>query len=166
MNYEAGAQGYDNYVVPSPSHHGAHGWSPYVHQEPYQQSNDWGAQTGWGQTQGTFMDLLIGPSTTGYEAGSSGYGQDSYTHADSSGYSQNPYTYAGSSGYGQDLYTQAYTQGCDYPSTRDPGDLTQEQPSEPLPNFMSRLSGQHYVRRSTRANRGKAPDPVYRTLNF
>ena len=60
MHYEYGAQ-----EAPQP-----HGWSPYEHERPYsypeQSSSQWGSQFGWGENEAIFMNLLVGPSSSGY----------------------------------------------------------------------------------------------------
>jgi hypothetical protein len=146
----------------APIYQEPHGWSPYVQQTPSfyadQPSNDWGY--GWSQSEGTFMNLLVGPSTSQYGAGPSGYGYESSIY-DMGGLEQSDM---------QDLgYTTHYQhgEGVTQPGTQDPGDLTQEQgiddqepPAQHSPNFFARMSGLHYVRRSRRENRGKRRDPV------
>lgn len=149
----------------APTYQEPHGWSPYVQQTPFygdQPSNDWGY--GWDQNEGTsFMSLLVGPSTSEYGAGTSGYGCDLPMY-DMGGLEQSSM---------QDLnYATHYQhgEGATQPCTQDPGDLTQEQgaddqeqPAQHSTNFFARMSGLHYVRRSRRENRGKRRDPVYRT---
>ena len=131
MHYEYGVQ-----EAPE-----THAWSPWEHERPYsypdQSTSQWEPQSGRGEDEGTFMDLLVGPSTSGY----------------------------GGEPSAQDVET------AEHPATQDPGVITQEnrvddvqQASERRsPNFFSRFSGLHFVRRSRRDNRGKRRDPIYRT---
>lgn len=122
------------------------------------------------------MNLLVGPYTSEYGASSCEYGGHQST-SDMGGITQLEYTQqAPTHDLGDTINYHYY--GGDTQPTQDPGDLTQErgiegasqqeQPPqeesrERSSNFMRRLSGAFYVRRSKRENRGKPPDPVYRT---
>jgi hypothetical protein len=128
MEYQAANQGYDNYAMPPPEYQEPHGWSPYLSQPPPDYSDqtfsEWGTQFRWSQQEGTFMNLLVGPSTSEYGTSSCEYGGHQST-SDMGGITQLEYTQqAPTHDLGDTINYHHY--GGDTQLIQDPGDLTQE----------------------------------------
>ena len=104
------------------------------------------------------MNLLVGPSSSGYGGEPSTYNMGGLTQE---GTQEDP----------DDTFHYQDVDIVEHPSTQDPGDFTQEHrvddvqqaPEHILNFFFSRFSGVQFVRRSRRDNREKRRDPLFCT---